>query len=71
MKKLKKAAALIHLWLGLISGIIITIVAITGCIYVFEEELFNFFHQDIVYTKATGKPLPLYILEENAQKVIG
>lgn len=70
MKKLKKAAALIHLWLGLISGIIITIVAITGCIYVFEEELFNFFHQDIVYTKATGKPLPLYILEENAQKAL-
>ena len=70
MKKFKKTAALIHLWLGLISGVIITIVAFTGCIYVFEEELFNFFHQDIVYTKAAGKPLPLYILEEKAQKAL-
>ncbi|MGQ7854891.1 PepSY-associated TM helix domain-containing protein [Pedobacter sp. WC2501] len=70
MKKFKKIAALIHLWLGLISGVIITIVAFTGCIYVFEEELFNFFHQDIVYTKAAGKPLPLYILEEKAQKAL-
>lgn len=70
MKKFKKIAALIHLWLGLISGVIITIVAFTGCIYVFEEELFNFFHQGIVYTKAVGKPLPLYILEEKAQKAL-
>nr|WP_315420643.1 PepSY-associated TM helix domain-containing protein [uncultured Pedobacter sp.] len=70
MKKFKKIAAFIHLWLGLISGVIITIVAFTGCIYVFEEELFNFFHQDIVYTKAAGKPLPLYILEEKAQKAL-
>ncbi|TFB31276.1 PepSY domain-containing protein [Pedobacter alluvionis] len=70
LKKFKKTAALIHLWLGLISGVIITIVAFTGCIYVFEEELFNFFHQDIVYTKAAGKPLPLYILEEKAQKAL-
>lgn len=70
MKKFKKTAALIHLWLGLISGVIITIVAFTGCIYVFEEELFNFFHQDIVYTRAAGKPLPLYILEEKAQKAL-
>jgi len=70
LKKFKKTAALIHLWLGLISGVIITIVAFTGCIYVFEEELFNFFHQDIVYTRAAGKPLPLYILEEKAQKAL-
>ncbi|MFW0716734.1 PepSY-associated TM helix domain-containing protein [Pedobacter sp. N23S346] len=70
MNTLKKAAAFLHLWLGLISGIIITIVSITGCIFVFEEELFNFFHQDIVYVKAAGKPLPLYVLEENAQKAL-
>ncbi|MDT0686600.1 PepSY-associated TM helix domain-containing protein [Autumnicola psychrophila] len=29
----------IHLWLGLASGIIVFIVAITGCIYVFHDEL--------------------------------
>ena len=70
MKNFKKIAAFLHLWLGLISGVIITIVAITGCIFVFEDELFNFFHQDIVYIKAAAKPLPLYVLEENAQKAL-
>ncbi|MFD2288457.1 PepSY-associated TM helix domain-containing protein [Pedobacter petrophilus] len=70
MKKFKKIAAFLHLWLGLISGLIITIVSITGCIFVFEEELFNVFHQDLVYVKAGGKPMPLYVLEENAQKAL-
>lgn len=29
----------LHLWLGLVSGIIIVIVSVTGCIYVFEKEI--------------------------------
>ncbi|WP_268121702.1 PepSY-associated TM helix domain-containing protein [Roseivirga pacifica] len=29
----------IHLWLGLISGIIVFIVSITGCIYVFQQDI--------------------------------
>ncbi|WP_406827034.1 PepSY-associated TM helix domain-containing protein [Pedobacter sp. KACC 23697] len=29
----------LHLWLGLISGIIVLIVCITGCIWVFNEEI--------------------------------
>lgn len=36
---LKKWAGRIHLWLGLITGIIVFIVAITGCIYVFHDEI--------------------------------
>jgi len=70
LKKFKKIAAFLHLWLGLISGLIITIVSITGCIFVFEEELFNVFHRDLVYIKAAEKPLPLYVLEENAQQAL-
>jgi uncharacterized iron-regulated membrane protein len=31
----------LHLWLGLISGLIVCIVSITGCIYVFEKEIKN------------------------------
>lgn len=44
-KRNKKKSALgrfndwIHLWLGLISGIIVFIVSITGCIYVFQQEI--------------------------------
>ncbi len=35
----------IHLWGGLGSGIIVFVVSITGCIYVFEEEFRNYTQQ--------------------------
>ena len=35
----KRINAWLHLWLGLISGIIVFIVSITGCMYVFEKEI--------------------------------
>ncbi len=36
----------IHLWLGLGSGIIVFIVAVTGCLYAFEEELQDLFDRE-------------------------
>lgn len=38
---MKKSIRKIHLWLGLTTGIIIFIVAITGCFYAFQEEIQN------------------------------
>ena len=38
MTTLSKINAWLHLWLGLVSGIIVFIVALTGCILVFEQE---------------------------------
>ena len=40
---LKKINAWLHLWLGLDSGLIVFIVSITGCIYVFEKEIRSFY----------------------------
>ncbi len=40
-KKLKAIASWLHLWLGLASGIVVFIVSITGCIYVFQAEIMN------------------------------
>lgn len=37
--KFKNIIRQIHLWLGLGTGLIVFIVSITGCIYVFEEEI--------------------------------
>ena len=31
----------IHLWLGLSSGLVVFIVAVTGCIYAFQTEIQN------------------------------
>ncbi|MCF0055888.1 PepSY domain-containing protein [Dyadobacter sp. CY356] len=39
MTTFKKVNNFLHLWLGLISGIIVFIVCITGCIWVFNEEI--------------------------------
>jgi uncharacterized iron-regulated membrane protein len=50
MTKFKKINAWLHLWLGLISGIIVFIVALTGCILVFEHE-FKLLTQDWLHTK--------------------
>jgi uncharacterized iron-regulated membrane protein len=38
---LKKAIGQLHLWLGLSSGIVVFIIAITGCLYAFQEEIQN------------------------------
>jgi len=38
-KRLKQLNAWLHLWLGLISGIVVVILSITGCILVFEHEI--------------------------------
>ena len=35
----KKFIAKLHLWLGLGSGLIVFIVAVTGCIFVFHDEI--------------------------------
>jgi len=37
--KVKKAIAKLHLWLGLSSGLVVFIVAVTGCIYAFQSEI--------------------------------
>lgn len=35
----KKLIGKLHLWLGLASGLVVFIIAITGCIYAFQDEL--------------------------------
>ncbi|ASZ10188.1 PepSY domain-containing protein [Chitinophaga pendula] len=40
--RFRKVNDFLHLWLGLISGIIVFIVSVTGCIYAFEREIRNY-----------------------------
>lgn len=39
MSPFKKLIRKLHLWLGLLSGLVVFIIAITGCIYAFQEEI--------------------------------
>lgn len=69
--KLKKITGWLHLWLGLISGVVVLIVSLTGCIYVFDEEIFDQIHKDLVYVEKTGPARPVSELLANAQKAVG
>ncbi|WP_348798681.1 PepSY-associated TM helix domain-containing protein [Flavobacterium adhaerens] len=67
----KKSIGKIHLWLGLASGLIVFILGITGCIYVFEEELRPIVHEYYQVDEIKNKPLPLSQLLEIAKTKIG
>ncbi|WP_316746926.1 PepSY-associated TM helix domain-containing protein [Pedobacter gandavensis] len=69
--RFKPFAAFLHLWGGLLIGSLIVVISITGCINVFNEELFDLFHKDLVEVKAeTRIPLPLSVLAEKAAQVL-
>ncbi|MEZ0184428.1 PepSY-associated TM helix domain-containing protein [Flavobacterium oncorhynchi] len=54
-KTLKKNIGLLHLWLGLASGLIVFIVALTGSILVFEDELDEFINPEFYKVASVGK----------------
>lgn len=45
--RFKKAVRQIHLWVGLVSGLILSVIGITGSLYVFEPELAAFLERDL------------------------
>ncbi|QXD14076.1 PepSY domain-containing protein [Rhodocaloribacter litoris] len=62
----------LHLWLGLGSGLIVFIVAITGCLYVFEEELLDVFDRDVRFVEPVAAPkLPPSEAFEQVRATIG
>lgn len=70
----KKIIGRLHLWLGLSSGLVVFIVALTGCIFAFEEELYDLLHRDLVGTQAPAAdaaPLPVSVLLQTAQQALG
>ena len=52
--KSKKYIRIIHLWLGLSSGLVVFVVAITGCIYAFQAEIQNLL-QPYRFVKASNE----------------
>ena len=69
-KTIKKTIGLLHLWLGLASGLIVFIVALTGSILVFEEELDEYFNPEFYKVAAVqNEKLPIDIVLAKIQKV--
>lgn len=69
----RKVSLQIHLWLGLASGLVVCILGITGCMYVFEDEIKPLVYKDrmFVAVPANAASLPLSQLKEAAQLALG
>ena len=68
----KKAISWLHLWLGLISGLVIVIISITGCLFVFQKEFSELKYKNVFFIPARKTvTLPLHQLQEIAQHALG
>ena len=70
--KLKKTLISIHLWIGLLSGVVVIVLGLTGCILVFVDEI-----RPLVYTdrmevpSVSGNHLSLQDMMGKAQGIWG
>ncbi|WPQ66201.1 PepSY-associated TM helix domain-containing protein [Chitinophaga sancti] len=61
----------LHLWLGLVSGIVVFIVSVTGCILVFEDEIRYATNPYLQNITSAGSLLPPSVLAEKARAAHG
>ena len=66
--KAKRIIRKIHLWLGLASGLVVFLVSITGCIYVFEQEI-NQLLQTGVYRDVEPRKAPMLLPHELTEHI--
>lgn len=61
-----------HLWLGLASGLIVLLLSVTGCIYVFSQEINGAIRKDEIYVPEVKETrLPVSQLWNETQKTLG
>lgn len=68
----RKIIGFLHLWLGLISGLVVFIVATTGCIFVFQKEISELIYRQQLFIEppAKGNTLALTELIPIAKKAL-
>lgn len=71
MTRFRKAVGVVHLWLGLVSGLVVFVVSVTGCLYVFETEIQSLYNHS--YTRVTAQnrsPLPVSELARRGENAL-
>lgn len=63
----RKLVVRVHLWLGLPAGAVLLVVALTGAVLVFEQDLDRAWHPELWRYDATALALPLDTLRATAQ----
>ncbi|MFN8349749.1 MAG: PepSY-associated TM helix domain-containing protein [Spirosomataceae bacterium] len=59
MKKLSRVLFRVHSWFGLVTGIFLLMLGLSGSLLVFMEELDSFLYHNTLTVKPAGVPLPL------------
>lgn len=68
----KKIAAMLHLWLGFIAGLVLVLSLVPASIFVFDKELTNWwYHQQIFVDVQKAQALPVSVLIPKAQAALG
>ena len=64
----KKIAARLHLWLGLTAGLVVFISLLAAAVFVWEEELTEWYHHEKLFVKEVkATRLPFNQLLQNAR----
>ena len=66
--KIKKIVNKIHLWLGFTSGLVVVISMTAAAIFVWEEELTDWYYADYVFVEARKEVLPVSELFATVQQ---
>ncbi|MEL7833757.1 PepSY-associated TM helix domain-containing protein [Fodinibius sp. Rm-B-1B1-1] len=64
----------LHRWLGLITGLVVLILSITGCLYVFHQEISDWVRHDTFFADQvpeTQQHLPIEELQSKAADALG
>lgn len=61
-----------HLWLGLTSGLVVLFLAVTGCIFVFSQEISDWQREDVLYVQEVkANRLPISTIWKETFKAVG
>jgi len=67
----KKQVRFLHKWLGLVSGLIVFIISITGCLFCFHDEIKDITRKEWRLVEPQNKPFIVpSALEESAKKLL-
>jgi uncharacterized iron-regulated membrane protein len=68
---LKKLLGMLHLWLGLATGLVIVVSFVPAALFVWDKELTNWYYGAYVYVEpSSSEKLPLSVLFTAAQKAV-
>ncbi len=72
MKSFKKIILFTHRWLGLITGLIVFILGVTGCLFVFQHEISQWTRSEVLQVESPQKQtLPVKVLQQKAEQALG